>query len=114
MARSAASIAARPACSWTKGSSTNTWPWPTWCSTKAVFHEKPKVQKLTYDGTAERYVHGLMTAYKDESGKFVETNVPAVVAKLKEPLGWIPQPNFDQYQSKDRRYVPHGPCTTGR
>ena len=76
---------------------------------EAVFHEQPKVQKLTYDGTAERYVHGLQTAYKDESGAFIETNVPAVVAALKEPLSWIPQPNFDQWGSKDRRYVPHGP-----
>ena len=75
----------------------------------AVFQERPKLQKLIYDGTAERYVHGLMTAYKDESGKFVETSVPAVVASLKEPLSWIPQPNFDQWASKDRRYVPHGP-----
>lgn len=74
----------------------------------AVFQDRPKVQKLTYDGRTERYVHGLMTAYKDESGKLVETSVPSVVAGLKEPLGWIPQPNFDQYQSKDRRYVPHG------
>jgi hypothetical protein len=74
----------------------------------AVFQDRPKVQKFTYDGRTERYVHGLMTAYKDESGKFVETSVPSVVAGLKEPLGWIPQPNFDQYQSKDRRYVPHG------
>ena len=76
---------------------------------EAIFNEQPKVQKLTYDGTAERYVHGLMTAYKDESGAIIESNVPAVVAKLKEPLSWIPQPNFDQWGSKDRRYVPHGP-----
>ncbi len=76
---------------------------------EAVFHDRPKVQKMTYDGTAERYVHGLMTAYKDESGKIVETNVPAVAASLKEPLSWIPQPNFDQWGSKDRRYIPHGP-----
>ncbi len=76
---------------------------------EGVFHEQPKVQKMTYDGTAERYVHGLMTAYKDESGTFVESNVPNVVANLKEPLSWIPQPNFDQWGSKDRRYVPHGP-----
>jgi len=76
---------------------------------EAVFNEPPKVQKLTYDGTAERYVHGLQTAYQDESGAYVETSVPKVIAGLKEPLGWIPQPNFDQYSSKDRRYVPHGP-----
>ena len=67
-----------------------------------VFHEQPQVQKLTYDGTAERYVHGLMTAYKNESGAFIESNVPSVVANLKEPLSWIPQPNFDQWGSKDR------------
>ncbi len=74
-----------------------------------LFNEQPKVQKLTYDGTAEKYVHGLMTAYKDESGAIVETNVPGVAGKLAEPLSWIPQPNFDQWGSKDRRYVPHGP-----
>ncbi|HEV7405219.1 MAG TPA: DUF1592 domain-containing protein, partial [Chthoniobacteraceae bacterium] len=73
-----------------------------------VFNEPPKVQKLTYDGRVERYVHGLMTAYKNEKGEYVETSVPAEVAKLKEPLAWIPQPNFDQYASKDRRFVPHG------
>ncbi len=76
---------------------------------EAVFNEEPKVQKFTYDGTTERYVHGLMTAYKDETGAYVETSVPSVIAGLKEPLSWIPQPNFDQWGSKDRRYVPHGP-----
>ena len=76
---------------------------------EAVFNEQPKVQKFTYDGTAERYVHGLQTAYQDDSGAFVETSVPKVIAGLKEPLAWIPQPNFDQWGSKDRRYVAHGP-----
>ena len=76
---------------------------------EAVFNEPPKVQKLTYDGPAERYVHGLQTAYKNEAGEFVETSVPKVIAGLKEPLAWIPQPNFDQWGSKDRRYVAHGP-----
>lgn len=76
---------------------------------EAVFHEQPKVQKMTYDGTAERYVHGLQTAYKNDAGEYVETSVPKVIAGLKEPLSWIPQPNFDQWGSKDRRYVPHGP-----
>ena len=76
---------------------------------EAIFNEQPKVQKFTYDGTKERYVHGLQTAYKNEAGEFVETSVPDVIAKLKEPLSWIPQPNFDQWASKDRRYVPHGP-----
>ena len=76
---------------------------------EAIFNEQPKVQKFTYDGTAERYVHGLQTAYQDESGAFVETSVPKVIAGLKEPLAWIPQPNFDQWGSKDRRYIAHGP-----
>jgi hypothetical protein len=76
---------------------------------EAVFNDPPKVQKFTYDGTAERYVHGLQTAYQDESGAYVETSVPKVIAGLKEPLSWIPQPNFDQWGSKDRRYIPHGP-----
>jgi mono/diheme cytochrome c family protein len=76
---------------------------------EAVFSERPKVQKFTYDGPAERYVHGLHTAYKNEAGEFIETSVPKVIAAQKEPLAWIPQPNFDQMGSKDRRYVPHGP-----
>jgi mono/diheme cytochrome c family protein len=76
---------------------------------EAVFNEQPKVQKFTYDGTAERYVHGLHTAYKNEAGEIIETSVPNVIAAQKEPLAWIPQPNFDQMASKDRRYVPHGP-----
>jgi hypothetical protein len=76
---------------------------------EAVFHEQPEVQKLTYDGTTQRYVHGLQTAYKDEAGEYIETSVPSVITGLKEPLAWIPQPNFDQWGSKDRRYVPHGP-----
>ncbi|NBV21786.1 MAG: DUF1592 domain-containing protein [Proteobacteria bacterium] len=76
---------------------------------EAIFNEPPKVLKFTYDGTAERYVHGLQTAYKNESGAFVETSVPKVIAGLKEPLAWIPQSNFDQWGSKERRYVPHGP-----
>ena len=76
---------------------------------EAIFNEPPKVQKFTYDGPAERYVHGLQTAYQNESGEFVETSVPKVIAGLKEPLSWIPQPNFDQWGSKDRRYVAHGP-----
>ena len=76
---------------------------------EAVFHEKPETQKFEYDGLNDRYVHGLQTAYKNEAGEFVETSIPSEVAALKEPLGWIPQPNFDQWGSKDRRYVPHGP-----
>jgi len=76
---------------------------------EAIFNEAPKVQKLVYDGTVERYVHGLQAAYKDETGTIVESNVPAIIAKQKEPLGWVPQPNFDQWGSKDRRYIPHGP-----
>jgi mono/diheme cytochrome c family protein len=73
-----------------------------------IFAEQPVVQKLSYDGRTERYVHGLLTAYQDEAGAYVETSVPSVIAKLKEPLSWIPQENFDQYASKNRRYVTHG------
>jgi hypothetical protein len=76
---------------------------------EAVFNQQPDVQKLTYDGTTQRYVHGLQTAYKNEAGDYIETSVPSVIAELDEPLAWIPQPNFDQWGSKDRRYVPHGP-----
>ncbi|MGZ0174118.1 MAG: DUF1587 domain-containing protein, partial [Planctomycetales bacterium] len=61
---------------------------------EAVFHEQPEVQKLTYDGPTQRYVHGLQTAYKDEAGEYIETSVPSVITGLKEPLAWIPQPNF--------------------
>ncbi|MCE9608157.1 MAG: DUF1592 domain-containing protein [Planctomycetia bacterium] len=75
---------------------------------EAVFHEQPKVVKLSYDGKAERYVHGLQTAYKDDKGAFIETSVPNVIAKLKEPLSWIPLEGFEQWGSKNRRYVPHG------
>lgn len=66
---------------------------------EAVFNDEPKVQKFSYDGTAERYVHGLTTAYIDDSGAVVETNVPGV-AGLKDPLSWIPQANFDQWGQK--------------
>lgn len=76
---------------------------------EAVFNGQPKVQKFTYDGPAERYVHGLHTAYKNEAGEIIETSVPKIIAAQKEPLAWIPQPNFDQMGSKDRRYVAHGP-----
>ncbi len=76
---------------------------------EAVFNEQPKVQKFTYDGPAERYVHGLHTAYKNDAGEIIETSVPKIIAAQKVPLAWIPQPNFDQMGSKDRRYVPHGP-----
>lgn len=75
---------------------------------EAIFLEQPKVVKFTYDGTTERYVHGLQTAYKNEKGEYVETSVPDVIAKQKEPLAWIPQDYWDNHRSKDRRYVPHG------
>ena len=77
---------------------------------EGVFNEQPKVQKLVFDGPNEKYVHGIMVAYKDENGNIIENNpTPAFVANLKEPLSWIPQPNFQQWGSKDRRYIPHGP-----
>jgi mono/diheme cytochrome c family protein len=76
---------------------------------EAVFHEQPEVQQFTYDGIDDRYVHGLQTAYEDDAGEFIETSIPSEVAGLTQPLAWIPQPNFDQWGSKDRRYVPHGP-----
>lgn len=76
---------------------------------EGVFNEKPKVQAFTYDAPNEKYVHGMMVAYKDEKGEIVENNpTPFVVANLKEPLSWIPLPNFQQWGSKERRYVPHG------
>src|SRR5580700_2058698 len=35
----------------------------------AIFIDKPKVQKLIWDGRKEKYVHGIGVCYKDASGK---------------------------------------------
>jgi hypothetical protein len=77
---------------------------------QAVFNEKPAVQKFVLDATKEKYVHGIGVAYKDESGKIVDNNpTPGFVADLKEPLTMIPIDNFQQWNAKEKRYVPHGP-----
>jgi hypothetical protein len=77
---------------------------------EAVLNEKPKLQQLTWDGTKEKYVHGINVAYRDATGKVMEDNpTPEFVANLKEPLSMIPVSGFQQWNSKERRYVPHGP-----
>jgi len=77
---------------------------------EAVFFDKPQVKKLTWDATREKHVHGIGAAYKDESGKVIDNNpTPEFVAGLKEPLSRIPIDNFQQWNAKENRYVPHGP-----
>src|SRR5580698_8574693 len=50
---------------------------------QAVFMDKPDVQKLTWDATKEKWIHGISVCYKDESGKVLDTNPPpAFVAGL--------------------------------
>ena len=77
---------------------------------EAVFMEKPKIQKFTWDARQEKHVHGIGVAYKDASGKVIDNNpTPGFVAGVKEPLSMIPIDNFDQWNAKEKRYVPHGP-----
>jgi hypothetical protein len=77
---------------------------------EAVFNEKPKSVHLTWDGRKEKYVHGIGVAWKDPSGKIMEDNpTPEFVANLKEPLSMIPVDEFQKWNSKERRFVPHGP-----
>ena len=77
---------------------------------EGVFAEKPEVQKLTWDAMKEKHVHGIGVCYKDESGKVIDTNpTPEFVAGLNEPLSKIPVDGFQQQNSKELRYVPHGP-----
>ncbi len=77
---------------------------------EAVLDEKPEVQKFTWDATQERHVHGIGAAYKDDTGTVVDKNpAPGVVATWKEPLSKIPIDNFNQWDAKNNRYVPHGP-----
>jgi hypothetical protein len=77
---------------------------------EAVFNDAPKTQHLTWDGRKEKYVHGIEVCYKDPSGKFMEDNpTPEFVSQLKEPLSVIPIEGFWERNSKERRYVTHGP-----
>src|ERR1700722_1795204 len=77
---------------------------------EAVFLEKPKIQKFTWDARREKHVHGIGVAWKDPSGKVIDNNpTPEFVAGLKEPLSRISIDEFDQWNSKEKRYVPHGP-----
>lgn len=77
---------------------------------EGVFTEKPDVRKLTWDPAAVKYVHGIGVAYKDESGKVIDDNpTPGFVAALKEPLSMIPIDDFFNRNSREKRYVPHGP-----
>ena len=76
---------------------------------EAVFNEQPKTQKFTWDAPNEKYVHGIGVAYKDETGAFRDDNpTPAFVAKLKEPMKMVPVDAFNDRNSKEKRYVPHG------
>ncbi len=77
---------------------------------EAVFIDNPEVKKFTWDAKREKHVHGIGAAYKDASGKVIDNNpTPGFVAGLKEPLSMIPIDNFDQWNAKEKRYVPHGP-----
>ena len=77
---------------------------------EAVFNEKPEVQKFTWDATKERHIHGIGAAYRDETGKVIDKNPPpGEVATWKDPLSKIPIDNFNQWDAKENRYVPHGP-----
>ncbi len=77
---------------------------------EGIFAEKPEVKKLTWDAPREKYVHGIEVCYKDASGKIHEDNpTPEFVATLEEPLSMIPIEGFQNWNSKERRFVPHGP-----
>jgi hypothetical protein len=77
---------------------------------EGIFSEKPEVRKLTWDSTREKYVHGIGVSYKDASGKIHDDNPPpGFAATVKEPLSMIPVDEFQNWNSKERRYVPHGP-----
>jgi hypothetical protein len=76
---------------------------------EAVFNDKPRVTKLTWDARREKWPHGIGAAYRDETGKVIDNNpTPEFVAGLKEPLSKLPVDGFIQ-TSKEYRYVPHGP-----
>ncbi len=77
---------------------------------ETVFSAKPDVQKLTYDARKEKHVHGIGVAYRDEQGNIVDDNpTPEFVATIKEPLSKIPVSGFQEWNSKEKNYVPHGP-----
>lgn len=77
---------------------------------EGVFVERPEVQKLTYDARREKYVHGIGASYRDETGTIIDNNPPPeFVAGIKEPLSMIPISGFQQWNSKEKNYVPHGP-----
>lgn len=77
---------------------------------EGVFVEKPEVQKLVWDAKREKHIHGIGAAYKDETGKVIDDNpTPEFVAGLKDPLSKIPIDNFQQWNAKEKNYVPHGP-----
>jgi hypothetical protein len=77
---------------------------------EAVFNKQPKVNKFTYDARTVKFVHGIGAAYKNDQGKIIDDNpTPEFVSKLKEPLSMIPIDGFEQWNAKEKRYVPHGP-----
>ena len=75
-----------------------------------MLFRSPKVNKLTWDNTKERYIHGIGVAYRDETGKIVDNNPPpALAASAKEPLAKIKLDSFEGKELAKSRYVPHGP-----
>jgi hypothetical protein len=77
---------------------------------EAVFNEQPKTQRLVWDAMKEKHIHGIGVSYKDEAGNVIDDNpTPEFVASIREPLSRIPIDNFDQWNAKEKRYVPHGP-----
>ena len=78
---------------------------------EAVFNEKPKFQHFTYDSVREKtQMYPDAVSYRKPSGEMVQENVsPEFAASLKEPLTMIPIQGFQQWDSKEKRYVPHGP-----
>jgi mono/diheme cytochrome c family protein len=79
---------------------------------EGVFLDKPQVMHLIWENTKEKYVHGIGVAYRDANGNIVDGNpTPEVAAAAKEPLARLPLAGLDQYNSPQRRYVPHGPLS---
>ncbi|MEO8350486.1 MAG: DUF1592 domain-containing protein, partial [Chthoniobacteraceae bacterium] len=79
---------------------------------EAVFMEKPRLTKLTWDNTKERYIHGIGVAYRDETGKIVDSNpIPELAVSVPEPLAKVKLDNLDAEDIKRNRYVPHGPLS---
>ena len=62
------------------------------------------------DLAAVERLRDAFTRLKNEMGKVIDNNpTPGFVANLKEPLSMIPIDGFQQWNAKEKRYVPHGP-----